>query len=62
MPSHIYILLGMYGDAADANIEAIVKDDIFAEKEGIVNYYTGYRLHNMHFVAYAGMFAGTAWK
>ena len=52
----------MYGDAADANIEAIVKDDIFAEKEGIVNYYTGYRLHNMHFVAYAGMFAGTAWK
>lgn len=59
MPSHIYVLLGMYHDAAEANIEAIIKDDIFVVKEGLVNYYTGYRIHNMHFVAYAAMFAGT---
>jgi hypothetical protein len=58
MPSHIYVLLGMYHDAAEANIEATVKDNIFVAKEGLVNYYTGYRIHNMHFVSYAAMFAG----
>ena len=58
MPSHIYVLLGMYHDAAEANLEAIEKDDLFVAKEGIFNFYTGYRLHNMHFVAYAAMFAG----
>eukprot|EP00602_Paraphysomonas_sp_CaronLab_P009316 CAMPEP_0185035692 /NCGR_PEP_ID=MMETSP1103-20130426/27546_1 /TAXON_ID=36769 /ORGANISM="Paraphysomonas bandaiensis, Strain Caron Lab Isolate" /LENGTH=477 /DNA_ID=CAMNT_0027572907 /DNA_START=299 /DNA_END=1735 /DNA_ORIENTATION=- len=58
MPSHIYVLLGMYDDAADCNIEAIAVDNKYVAKEGIFNYYTGYRIHNMHFVAYAAMFAG----
>lgn len=58
MPSHIYVLLGMWQEAADANMEAWAVDDMYVEKEGIYNYYTGYRLHNLHFISYAGMFAG----
>jgi tetratricopeptide (TPR) repeat protein len=59
MPSHIYVLLGMYQDAAEANIDAWEVDEVYVKKEGIFNYYTGYRIHNMHFISYAAMFAGT---
>lgn len=59
MPSHIYVLLGMWQEAADANIEAWAVDDVYVKKEGIFNYYTGYRIHNLHFISYAGMFAGS---
>ena len=58
MPSHIYVLLGMYDQAAACNIEAIAADDKYVRKEGIYNCYTGYRIHNIHFVSYAAMFAG----
>lgn len=58
MPSHIYVLLGMYKEAAEANIEACAVDELYVRKEGIFNYYTGYRIHNMHFISYAAMFAG----
>lgn len=60
MPSHIYVLLGMWQEAADANIEAWAVDDVYVKKEGIFNYYTGYRIHNLHFISYASMFAGNA--
>lgn len=58
MPSHIYVLLGMYDEAAQCNIEAIRADEKYHLKAGNINYYTGYRIHNIHFVAYAAMFAG----
>jgi tetratricopeptide (TPR) repeat protein len=58
MPSHIYVLLGMWQDAVDANVEASVADTQYVQKEGIYNYYTGYRIHNLHFIAYASMFLG----
>lgn len=58
MPSHIYVLLGMYDEATACNLEAIVADEKYVEKEGVYNCYTGYRIHNIHFVAYAAMFAG----
>lgn len=58
MPSHIYILLGMYDDAAQCNIEAIRADEKYHIKAGNMNYYTGYRIHNIHFVSYAAMFSG----
>lgn len=58
MPSHIYVLLGMYDQAAACNLEAIIADDKYVAKQGIYNYYTGYRIHNIHFVSYAAMFAG----
>jgi tetratricopeptide (TPR) repeat protein len=58
MPSHIYVLLGLYDEAAQANIEAIRADNKYQLKAGNLNYYTGYRIHNIHFVSYAAMFAG----
>ncbi|KAJ1408749.1 TPR domain protein [Ochromonadaceae sp. CCMP2298] len=58
MPSHIYVLLGMWEDAVDANVQASVADALYVQKEGIYNYYTGYRIHNLHFIAYAAMFQG----
>ena len=58
MPSHIYVLLGMWQDAVKANKEAHAVDQKYVIKEGISNYYTGYRIHNIHFIAYAAMFAG----
>ena len=58
MPSHIYVLLGMYDQASACNLEAIAADEKYVQKEGIYNCYTGYRIHNIHFVSYAAMFAG----
>lgn len=58
MPSHIYVLLGMYDDAVQCNIEAIKADEKYHSKAGNLNCYTGYRIHNIHFVSYAAMFAG----
>lgn len=58
MPSHIYVLLGMWKEAVDANVRASIADAAYVEKEGIFNYYTGYRIHNLHFISYAAMFAG----
>lgn len=54
----MFAIVGMYEDASDANVAAVVADEKWVKKEGICNYYTGYRIHNMHFVAYASMFAG----
>ena len=58
MPSHIYVLLGKWQEAVDSNVAASVADAVYVKKEGIYNYYTGYRLHNLHFIAYAALFAG----
>ena len=59
MPSHIYVLLGMWHDAVQVNIDASIVDSIYVLKEGIFNCYTGYRIHNLHFIAYAAMFLGS---
>lgn len=58
MPSHIYVLLGMWQEAVDSNEEGHRADEIYRKLEGIYNSYTGYRLHNIHFICYAAMFAG----
>lgn len=55
MPSHIDIRLGNYEDAIIANSKAIVADSIWAPAGG---FYTMYRAHNYHFLAYAAMFDG----
>jgi hypothetical protein len=60
MPSHIHVLLGMWQDAVNANQAAFRADEIYVRRSGMLNVYTGYRLHNIHFVAYAAMFAGNA--
>ena len=58
MPSHIYILLGMWEEAIVANKEANIADEKYVANAGIDNCYTGYRIHNIHFISYAAMFAG----
>jgi tetratricopeptide (TPR) repeat protein len=58
MPSHIYTWTGRYADVVRVNIEAVQVDDAFVEHAGRDNFYTLYRLHNFHFVAYGAMFEG----
>ena len=58
MPSHIYVLLGMWEEAVQSNEEAHQADEIYVKQGGIHNCYTGYRLHNIHFICYAAMFCG----
>ena len=58
MPSHIYMWSGRYDDSIRVNQKAIEVDRAFVEHAGRLNFYTLYRLHNYHFVAYGGMFTG----
>jgi hypothetical protein len=53
-----YHRLGHYEDCIKSNVAAIAADEKFVVHNGIFNYYTAYRIHNMHFVSYAAMFAG----
>ncbi|HEX5132657.1 MAG TPA: tetratricopeptide repeat protein [Candidatus Krumholzibacteria bacterium] len=55
MPAHIDIRLGHYSDAMVANQKAIEVDKSWAAQGG---FYTLYRAHNYHFLAYAAMFDG----
>lgn len=59
MPSHIYIRVGRYGDAADANVKAIKADEDYITQcraQGI--YPAGYYPHNIHFLAAAVVMEG----
>lgn len=58
MPSHIDVLCGDWRRAVSSNTDAIVADNKFAKRDGVVNFYTLYRCHDMHFRLYAAMFAG----
>jgi tetratricopeptide (TPR) repeat protein len=58
MPSHIYVWTGRYDDVIRVNQRAVDVDRAFVEYAGRDNFYTLYRLHNFHFVAYGAMFAG----
>jgi tetratricopeptide (TPR) repeat protein len=59
MPGHIDIRLGDYNSAIIANQKAIEADLKYAEAtEGAPGFYTLYRAHNYHFLAYAAMFDG----
>ncbi len=58
MPGHIDIRLGRYADAAIANQKAIAVDLDYVGKVGRGGFYTIYRAHNYHFLAYAAMFDG----
>ncbi len=55
MPSHIDIRLGHYANAILANQKGIGADSAFLDQGG---FYTLYRAHNFHFLAYAAMFDG----
>ncbi len=58
MPTHIDIQCGEYRDALHWNQKAIEADLKVAEREGRMNFYTAYRVHNYHFAIYGAMFLG----
>jgi tetratricopeptide (TPR) repeat protein len=55
MPSHIDIRLGHYKESIVANQKAIIADSVWVKSGG---FYTMYRAHNFHFLAYSAMFTG----
>jgi len=61
MPSHIYIRVGQYQDAVEANEEAAKADRSYIASCQVQGFYPGaYYPHNMHFLWYALMFQGRA--
>ena len=58
MPTHIDILCGYYRDALFYNQKASEADRKFLERDGAMNFYTAYRIHNHHFAIYGAMFLG----
>jgi tetratricopeptide (TPR) repeat protein len=58
MPGHIDIRLGHYDKAIAANEKGIAADLAYVEATGRGGFYTLYRAHNYHFLAYAAMFDG----
>ncbi len=63
MPGHVYIRVGRYADAIDANRHAVHADEEYLEgpivtRHGI--YPQGYYPHNYHFMGFAASMAGNA--
>jgi tetratricopeptide (TPR) repeat protein len=58
MPTHIDVLCGHYQMVVDSNQAAIIADTKFLEREGALNFYSNYRVHNYHFKIYGAMFLG----
>jgi tetratricopeptide (TPR) repeat protein len=58
MPSHIYIRVGRYPDAAKSNIAAIEVDRAYLAKAPAPGLYAAYYGHNLHFLAFAAMMSG----
>jgi tetratricopeptide (TPR) repeat protein len=58
MPSHIYILLGLYALAVASNTSAIAADERYFALHPEPTFYSVYRAHDLHFRIYAAMFAG----
>jgi tetratricopeptide (TPR) repeat protein len=58
MPTHIDVLCGNYHDEVHWNEQAAVADLKFWRDKGPFNIYSGYRLHNYHFVIYGAMLLG----
>ncbi len=58
MPTHIDVLCGNYRDVVVYNRKAVVADRKFVERAGALNFYSLYRIHNLHFAMYGAMFLG----
>jgi tetratricopeptide (TPR) repeat protein len=58
MPTHIYVLCGLYKSVVDGNHRAIIADRKFLAEHGPKNFYSLYRCHNYHFKIYGAMFLG----
>lgn len=65
MATHIDVLCGHYRDVVAWNHAAVVADRLYLERAGAMNFYTLYRVHNLHFKMYGAMFLGqfgAAWE
>ena len=58
MPTHIDVLCGNYQAVVERNHAAIVADREFVRRQGLFNFYAGYRAHDYHFKVYGAMFLG----
>ncbi|HET7066831.1 MAG TPA: hypothetical protein VFI21_04440 [Nocardioides sp.] len=58
MPSHIDVLTGDYRRVIDANQAAYEADQRYVDVGGVMNAYTLYRCHDLHFLVYGAMFVG----
>ena len=58
MPTHIDVLCGQYHDVVVSNSAAIAADERYREREGAMNFYTLYRIHDYHFKLYGAMLLG----
>ena len=58
MATHIDIQCGEYHDTLHWNLKGIEADLKIADREGRMNFYTSYRVHNYHFAIYGAMFLG----
>jgi tetratricopeptide (TPR) repeat protein len=61
MPGHIYIRVGRYADAIEANRHAVHADEAYLEGPGVARrglYPQGYYPHNYHFMSFAASMAG----
>ena len=58
MPSHIFIRVGRYAQAAQSNRDAIAADQAYFAKAPAPGFYSLYYAHNIHFLAFAGMMSG----
>ena len=59
MPAHIYIRVGRYADAVEANVHAVHQDEAFIEGQKPMGVYpVGYYPHNYHFLSLAATMAG----
>jgi tetratricopeptide (TPR) repeat protein len=58
MATHIDVLCGDYHSVVDRNQKAAQIDRKYEAVAGAQNFYTIYRIHNVHFEAYGAMFLG----
>ena len=59
MPGHIYIRVGRYADAIQANIHAVHSDETYISDQRPTGIYPAmYYPHNYHFLAFAALLAG----
>jgi tetratricopeptide (TPR) repeat protein len=59
MPAHIYIRVGRYADAINANVHAVHADESYIASERPSGIYpVGYYPHNYHFLSFAATMAG----
>ncbi|MFN8006725.1 MAG: tetratricopeptide repeat protein [Terriglobia bacterium] len=59
MPAHIWLILGDYDLAAELNEHAAARDQEYMKAAGVIGgSYTGYYVHNLHFIAYARQMQG----